>query len=306
MEHKAGQHQEKSAHRTLLDAEEGNELFRLIFEGSADAIFVLDREGTVRLLNSGAERLLGRPAKQVMGHKFGLPFRIDEPKEVTISRPGKDTGIAEIRSIEVELHGETFYITSLRDVTEMVRLREELRALALVDELVGLCNRRGFFVLAQQQLKLASRAKNWLFLLLVNLDNLKRVQDTFGQQASDRLLVDAAAILKDTFRKSDIIARVSEETFAILAIETQHDGATIMATRLRKNIEEYNAKVGPDRALLASMGIANYEPEHPCSLDELMGNADLLLYGQKRGRQKSALLWYTEKSISAEKQPKTE
>ncbi len=286
-------HTKLADHLTLGTTERG-ELFRLIFESNPDAILVSDREGFVRLMNHKTEQVLNLPAENIIGRKMHLFCNANESKEVSISRPGKDAGIAEIRSAKIALSGnQTFYIANLRDITELVRLREELRALAFVDELVGLCNRRGFWVLAEQQVKLANRTKKGLYLLLISVDNFKQVNDTQGQQASDKLLLQFAKILKDTFRNTDIIARVSENTFAVLTIEAEAGSSEVMAHRLLHKLETYNARASADSSkLLASMGTAYYQPEHPGSLEALLQQADLQLYGYQHSKRKSALLWY--------------
>ncbi len=288
--------QREPASRSSIDADGDDGLLRLTFECSPTAILVFDKDGTLRLLNPTAERLFNRPSDQIIGQKIRLPIQVGEPKEVDISRPGKDTGIAEIRSNETIWQGETLYVSTLQDVTELVRLREELRALTFVDDLLGLFNRRGFFLLAQQQLKLANRTQKGFYLLFVNLDNLRSVNETSGNQAGDKLLLKAASILKNTFRKSDIIARFGEETFAILAIEAQSGSDDVMTTHLLSSIEKYNAKASPGRKLKVSTGVAYYDPGNPCSIDELIGHADMLLSGHKHGKQKSALLSYIEKN----------
>jgi diguanylate cyclase (GGDEF)-like protein len=304
MEVKIAEHQKKKSYQPLLETNEKEELCRLIFECSADAIIVSDRQGTIRLLNHNVERFFDLPADQILGRRFLLSSNSGETKEVTTSRPGKDTSITEIRSTEIKQHGETLYASTFRDITELVRLREELRALVLVDDLVNLCNRRGFFMLAEQQLRLANRTKKGLYLILISLDNYKSANGTSDQEAGNRLLVQTAAILKDTFRKSDIIARISEDIFAIMATEAQPNSADIMARRLLDNLEKYNAKVSPTDKLLASMGVACYDPENHCSLDELLSLADMQLYRQKRGERKSALLWYLAQTNGAQEIPK--
>jgi diguanylate cyclase (GGDEF)-like protein len=304
MEVKVAEHQKKRSSQPLLETNEKEELCRLIFECSADAIIVSDRQGTVRLLNHNAEHFFELPADQILGRRFLLSSNAGETKEVTTTRPGKDTSITEIRSTEIKQHGEALYISTFRDITELVRLREELRALILVDDLVNLCNRRGFFMLAEQQLRLANRTKKGLYLILISLDNYKRDNGASDQEAGNKRLVQTAAIIKDTFRKSDIIARISEDTFAIMAIEAQPDSADVMAKRLLDNLEKYNAKVSPTDTLLASMGVACYDSKYHCSLDELLSQADMLLYRQKRGERKSALLWHLAQTNGTQEIPK--
>src|SRR4030042_6598615 len=85
---------------------------------------------------------------------------------------------------------------------------EALLALSLTDELTGLYNRRRFFVLTEQYLKLAVRTKKKPLLLFIDIDNLKWINDHFGHHGGDQALINFATILKKTFRESDIIARI--------------------------------------------------------------------------------------------------
>ncbi|HEX9949201.1 MAG TPA: PAS domain S-box protein, partial [Thermodesulfobacteriota bacterium] len=127
------------------------EFFRLIVEHSADAIIVVDRGGLVRFLNPAAEHLFGRTSKQMVGKSFGFPMAFGMPLELNILRPGQESRVAEMRVAKIARQNETLYMANLRDITELVRLREELRTMALIDDLTGLNNRRGFSTLGQQQ-----------------------------------------------------------------------------------------------------------------------------------------------------------
>lgn len=108
MEVKIAEHQKKKSYQPLLETNEKEELCRLIFECSADAIIVSDRQGTIRLLNHNVERFFDLPADQILGRRFLLSSNSGETKEVTTSRPGKDTSITEIRSTEIKQHGKRF------------------------------------------------------------------------------------------------------------------------------------------------------------------------------------------------------
>jgi diguanylate cyclase (GGDEF)-like protein len=273
---------------------ETNELFQFVFKSNTDGILVSDKEGRVILLNRNAEQFFNISPENILGRKLRLQPLNTEPNEVNISRPGKDPGIAEIRLSEVNVDSKTYRVSAFHDITEFVRVREELKALSLVDELVNLCNGRGFFTLGQQQVKFSNRTGRGFYLFLVNIDNYKKIVEKHGQQGGNGLIIQVATILKDTFRTSDIIARIGDEIFGVLAVESEPESLDSIAKRLLDNLETFNASVDPDRSILASMGSAYYNPAHPCSIDELMGFADMLLYGQKRGPKKSALLWYLE------------
>ena len=94
---------------------------------------------------------------------------------------------------------------------------EALLALSLTDELTGLYNRRRFFVLTEQCLKVAVRTKKRSLLLFIDMDDLKWINDHYGHNEGDQALIDLANILKKTFRESDIIARIGGDEFVVLS-----------------------------------------------------------------------------------------
>jgi diguanylate cyclase (GGDEF)-like protein len=167
------------------------------------------------------------------------------------------------------------------------RMLAQLRAASLVDELTGLYNRRGFLFLAQQQLKIANRMKRGLLLLFADLDDLKRINDTLGHHEGDLALVETANMLKETFRQADIIARIGGDEFAIITIEARKDSSEILTSRLRANLEARNATGPRPYTLSISVGVARYDAEHPCSIGELLAQADALMYEQKHRKQRS-------------------
>jgi len=161
---------------------------------------------------------------------------------------------------------------------------EKLESLSLTDDLTGLNNRRGFFTLGQQQVKIAKRLRNEIFLLYIDVDQLKQVNDTYGHPAGDSLLVAVAGILKGTLRESDIIARIGGDEFAVLAMRSKRAGEKGLLVRLEERIRAHNL-AGPRKLHLSlSMGIARHEPKKAASLEEFLAQADYLMYQQKRGK----------------------
>lgn len=169
-----------------------------------------------------------------------------------------------------------------RDITEQKRAEEELRALTLVDDLTGLYNRRGFITLAQQQLKIARRMSRDMLLLFADVDGLKGINDTLGHHEGDIALIETARILKETFREPDIIARIGGDEFAVLVIEASRAGAGSLARRFKENLKSYNDAANRRYVLSLSIGVASYNPEKPCLINELLERADKLMYQEKR------------------------
>jgi len=164
----------------------------------------------------------------------------------------------------------------------------ELRYLALTDDLTCLYNRRGFVAAATQQLKLARRNARGLVLFFCDIDNLKTINDSYGHREGDLAIVRAAGALQQTFRDSDILARLSGDEFAVLALETSTQSQEAILRRLEKNLKKSNANQFRYEMSL-SVGLSRFDPKHPVSLGELMAQADQAMYEQKRSRLRACL-----------------
>ena len=145
---------------------------------------------------------------------------------------------------------------------------EALLALSLTDELTGLYNRRRFFILTEQCLKVAVRTKKRPLLLFIDMDNLKWINDHYGHNEGDQALIGLADILKKTFRESDIIARIGGDEFVVL-LESADENSETLLTRLHENVKDYNVKRS-QYTLSVSLGTAQFDPEYPISIDELL------------------------------------
>jgi diguanylate cyclase (GGDEF)-like protein len=198
--------------------------------------------------------------------------------------------------------GEDEVLVILRDVTESKTLEERLRTLSLTDDLTGLSNRRGFFHLAGQMMKLAGRTKKAMLLFYADLDDLKQINDSFGHREGDAALVDAGIIMRDTFRLSDVIARMGGDEFAALMIEIQGPGVeNIIIERFERNLRDMNARKKREYKLSMSVGIARYDPNNPSSIDELLARADDSMYQYKKEAKERAVAHRFPKEVPFEK-----
>jgi diguanylate cyclase (GGDEF)-like protein len=166
------------------------------------------------------------------------------------------------------------------------RVLEELRTLSLSDELTGLYNRRGFFILAEQQIKIANRTRRGMLLVSADLDGLKKINDGFGHHEGDRAIVDAAQLLRQSFRESDIISRIGGDEFVILITEKPEINAEVLFTRLEKNLEVHNHRVHRPYSFSISMGVATFDPQNPADLNTLLVEADKSMYENKKHKRR--------------------
>jgi diguanylate cyclase (GGDEF)-like protein len=165
------------------------------------------------------------------------------------------------------------------------QLQDHLRALSITDELTGLANRRGFFAFAQQQMKSARRNSERMVLFFADVDDLKIINDTLGHVAGDRALADAGQILRETFRDSDIIARMGGDEFAVILGSVTDAGIAVVRERLVKRLAEYNARREGAAQLSLSEGLAVFDPARPVSVDDLIREADARMYEQKQAKK---------------------
>lgn len=168
-----------------------------------------------------------------------------------------------------------------QEIQERLKAESEVRQLSLTDDLTGLYNRRGFFLLAEQQLKITRRTQTPCCVLFADVDGLKNVNDSFGHEMGDRLIFDTAQILKQTFRESDdIVARLGGDEFAVFipCVGT----AEQFEPRLQSNVDRLNQQLGNVYKLSISVGVYLCNSNQSCPLEELVAKADRLMYEKKR------------------------
>jgi diguanylate cyclase (GGDEF)-like protein len=174
------------------------------------------------------------------------------------------------------------------DIIQRKRAEDEIREMSLRDQLTDLYNRRGFITMVEQQLKAANRAKSSMMLVFLDVDGMKWINDTLGHEDGDKALIGTADILKETFRESDIIARMGGDEFAVLAIDMTDLNPEVLSKRLGQNMDDWNANKARPYKVAISWGTAIYNPESPMSLDQLISSADTLMYEQKKARKGNA------------------
>jgi len=289
---------EDSGYREKLQSTE--EQLRFLAENVEDVIFRFRLHPTIGMeyVSAGVERLMGYTVEEYHAdpilafntihpddaHLVGQMMKAitDHPTPLTIRVVRKDgTTIWTEQRMRTVDGGDTL-IGVARDVTERVQLEEQLRMLALDDDLTGLRNRRGFIVFGNQLLSVLQRGGRPASLLFLDVDHLKQINDTDGHVAGDAALVEVGKALRETFRDSDVIARVGGDEFAVVLGgdgARPPDGEEALA-RLRRCLQ--SPRQG--RGISISGGIAHWGHGDPPSVERLMADADRSMYRDK-GRQ---------------------
>ena len=182
--------------------------------------------------------------------------------------------------------GGALLIRSLRYAIERQRMVVALRSQSLVDDLTGLYNRRGFLALASRRLAEARRRGDRALLAFADLDGMKAINDTYGHQAGDVALKEAAFVLRTSFRSTDVIGRIGGDEFAVIAVDTSGVTNDELDRRLQAQVERHNAEAGQPYQLAMSLGCVRDDPLAACSAEELLDEADRLMYKRKRERSR--------------------
>lgn len=263
-----------------------------------DSVYITDMKNRITYVNAMFCRTYGYNENEIIG-KLSDILRIRNQADTGVQKPEEPLSITEYldvrkdgssfpaslsRSLLKDIEGKDIAIVRVvRDITERKKMENRLEEAAITDDLTGLLNRRGFYTLADQQCRLADRTKRGLSLLFVDLDKMKQINDEHGHEAGDLALKETADILKKTFRESDIIARMGGDEFAVLITEPSRPGIEyVIMNHLKNNLAKHNEEGNRKYKLSLSIGIANYNPDRPCTVSDLLTRADALMYEDKK------------------------
>ena len=165
---------------------------------------------------------------------------------------------------------------------ENARLFQHIQQLATIDSLTDISNRRHLFELGNLEFVRANRFRRALSVIMIDIDNFKRVNDQFGHAAGDQVLAELAKLLRAVVREVDIVGRYGGEEFTIILPETSVQQATEIAERLRIKINQtFPPDIKDTPNFTVSIGVAEYNAELP-SFESLVELADKALFAAKR------------------------
>ncbi len=287
--------------RTETALEKERNFFAAVLESAAAFILVLDCDGRILHANRTTEAATGYSADDLYGQKFSSVLPIRE------AGPAFNEGLRQLAGGAVAYPFERYWVTSTgerllvagsltplhdasgtlshivitaSDVTEHRALEDKLRVLSLRDALTGLYNRRGFSLLAEQQLKESRRSRSTLTIVYADVDHLKFINDAFGHSAGDNTLGLCARALQATFRESDVVARIGGDEFVVLAQADARELETL-AMLLEQEIDRRSVASDLRFSVALTIGTAYSRPPHALSLDELLRRADEFMYERK-------------------------
>jgi len=231
------------------------------------------------LLSTG---IAGRIARIAFPIAFALPFALEAARVETVKAGlvGPQYASALETTVAVLLASGLILIMVLR----IGSLEREIRNLSLRDELTALYNRRGFYLLAEQALRLAQRSKAPFSVLFVDLDNLKLINDTQGHAAGSAFLCEVAELLQRYVRKSDVLGRVGGDEFVVAGQSTE-EAMRYVTQRLEEAAKERNAQPGRAYPFSFSVGHVTTKEGEAELLQDLLERADHAMYITKRHKK---------------------
>lgn len=278
------------------------ERYRTIIEDIEDAYFEVDLKGQFTFVNDSLcknlgytrEELIGKDQRQYSGDDtvrelfmlFNKVYRTGEPVQAysfELSRKDGSTGFCEISvSLIRNKQGKPVGFRGIaRDITERKKNEEQIRYLATHDVLTGLPNRIMFREILQQNIDYAYRYRQQFALLFMDLDGFKIVNDTFGHETGDLVLIECAARLRRALRATDFIARLGGDEFVVLVKNvTNLKNLTTLVNKILATIREPLFLKGKEHCITASVGISIY-PQDGQDKQSLTRAADLAMYSAK-------------------------
>ena len=216
-------------------------------------------------------------ANGILTPHFGYPYRVALDLTVVLVLILL-VEIFLIRSLTSALEKAQFEIQE-REQTQMV-----LEYLANTDVLTGIPNRRHFFDLAKKEFAAATRYQRSLSIAMLDIDEFKMVNDTYGHLAGDQAFIHVSQILRDLCREADTVARFGGDELVMLLPETNCTAAFNLAERLREAVETQPMGYGGEFIhLTLSIGVASKKPdEQGVDLDRLLSRADQAMYKAKQ------------------------
>jgi two-component system sensor histidine kinase/response regulator len=278
-----------------------------VLSGMSDAVAAADTDGNIVLVNEAGRRAFGEtviggtsPTNASSHHVYLPDCETPFPKEqLPLSRALTGEIVRDVELFvrsDQQPDGRFFSVNAEplldakgvvcgavevgRDVTEIRAAHSELQQQSETDALTGAYNRRGFMQVARKALDGARQCGRQPAVFFIDLNGMKRINDSLGHPEGDRLLMDLTWILRACFRTSDIVGRLGGDEFVVLAPDAR-EHADVLRERLRTAVDQFNS--GSDRSyrISVSIGLSTCDPSEPASLEELVEQADRRMYEDK-------------------------
>ena len=205
---------------------------------------------------------IGVPISSSDGHRIGTLCVMDE----TVRDPTADE------------------LATMCDLAKIVEQEIATSDLAMTDDLTGLANRRGFFAIANQLHRIADRLEKPMVIFMVDIDNMKEINDTHGHQEGDEVLREVAQAIKHTFRDTDVVARLGGDEFCVAMLGTNESDGLRATQRLERALESQCRQRPHDYTIALSYGVARHTTDRIALIEKMLDQADQAMYEHKSAK----------------------
>lgn len=287
--------------------EESRKIFQAFSRSWPDSILMADAQAKIYFCNPGMQKMFGFPEAEIMGKDFRelfVPDTFINDEKGEIIRPGGKRAVsgltecnalrkdksefpAELMMVSVLLYNLRCFLIAVRDISGVKQKEEEMVESCQTDPLTKLYNRIHFFKLASREMERSKRYSQPVSLILMDIDDLKSVNETYGNEAGDSVIKTLAAIVGNNVRSVDIPARMDGGEIAVLLPGTGQEMAVVTAERLREMVENTIVPAGEQYiSFTVSAGVSKIMC-NPFNLDILLRNADTALFvAKEKGRNR--------------------
>ncbi len=264
----------------LIEAKDGEEAWQILTADEHIDVVITD----VNMPRMTGQQLLVKIRKSPISRIASIPVIVmttandSVDKNLAFLNGANDFLTKPIDVMELQARVNVHYKLS-RTIRELEESRHALVEQASTDPLTRLRNRRSFYDQGAQQIASVKRYLGELSVLLTDIDHFKQVNDRYGHQAGDEVLVKVSNLLGGIVRNGDVVGRIGGEEFAVLLPETNRLGAAVLAERIRARIEKGEIVTADARIrVTVSIGMATFSAESVDTFDELLAVADRRLY----------------------------
>ncbi|BDU51714.1 diguanylate cyclase [Haliovirga abyssi] len=281
----------------------GNEKYRALFEESTVIHIMVDENYCIREVNKAAEKIIGYNREEIVGESILSSF--DEENNIKIKNIIDNiflgTGSKETEVMLKAKNGDIKYLIIKpsnfllieegdkyrvllvgTDITEKKLIENEIKRYATFDELTGLYNRRIGIEMLEKNLQMAKRNNNNLIVIFIDVNGLKKINDSLGHKNGDKLIKITADILKESSRESDIVCRLGGDEFLVILVNCDLVDSEKFWNRVLENKERKNRSGKFDFKVSLSYGIASLDENREMSAYKIIEIADNRMYEDKK------------------------
>jgi len=282
----------------LITTQEKLIIFEQAIEQMDEMVRITNVDGTVIFVNSAITEHTGYTEDEIIG-KNNKIFKSGEHEEkfyqnlwntILSGKVYRDTFVNKKKNGELYYEDQTitpifdinnkelkYFVSTSKDITERVKMIKDLKRLATIDSLTGICNRYKINQAIDEEIARTKRYHEPFALIMLDIDHFKEINDTYGHDVGDTVLQELSGIISACIRESDTFGRWGGEEFMLLAPKISLDDAVILAEKLRKRIEIHTFE--EVKKITVSIGVALFTPDS--DKEEKLKEVDDALYKSK-------------------------